>query len=358
MPFTVGDGVGDFTLASGDGKPVTLSDTVGVPVVLLFLPTNDESETTLARGFAALHQEFVTLRTPVLAIRRRAVGLGVRTPGDVVPSPGEFPFPQLLDSDAKLTSDYAAHRLRTVLLDMNARVWRIYEPVDPAGHAADVLADVKALLHREEPRQVIQQAPVLLVPKVFPPEFCRELVQIWETEGNQDSGFMRQENGQTVGKIDYGRKRRRDHFIPAGNDLHKRIGDYLGRRITREIVKAFNYPATRLEQIKIACYEAVGGGYFRPHRDNTTEATAHRRFACSLLLNDDYEGGYLRFPEYGPHLYRPDAGSAVIFSCTLLHEATDVTAGRRFVLLTFFYGDKEARIREEYNKRVGGTYRA
>jgi hypothetical protein len=39
-------------------------------------------------------------------------------------------------------------------------------------------------------------------------------------------------------------------------------------------------------------------------------------------------------------------------------EATDVTAGRRFVLLSFFYGEQEAKLRDEYNRRVGGAYRA
>jgi hypothetical protein len=78
----------------------------------------------------------------------------------------------------------------------------------------------------------------------------------------------------------------------------------------------------------------------------------------SLFLNDDYEGGYVRFPDYGPNCYRMPVGGAVVFSCSLQHEATDVTAGRRFVLLTFFYGEREAQRREEYNRRVGGEYRA
>ena len=56
----------------------------------------------------------------------------------------------------------------------------------------------------------------------------------------------------------------------------------------------------------------------------------------SLNLNDDYEGGELTFPEFGPTLYKPRAGMAAVFSCSLLHEALPVTRGRRFVLTTFF----------------------
>jgi hypothetical protein len=163
--------------------------------------------------------------------------------------------------------------------------------------------------------------------------------------------------GKTVGMYDYSHKIRRDHFMKPGPDL-KMVRDLIQSRVLPVLVQAFNYEATRFEDFRIACYDASRGGYFRPHRDNTTEGTAHRRFAISLLLNDDYEGGTLRFPEYGRSEYRPQAGCAVLFSCSLLHEAADVTAGLRFVLLSFLYGEKEAKMRQEYNIRTGGIYRA
>jgi predicted 2-oxoglutarate/Fe(II)-dependent dioxygenase YbiX len=219
-----------------------------------------------------------------------------------------------------------------------------------------VLADARHLL-REEPRDVVGHAPVLIVPNVLPPEACRRLIEVWETRGNEDSGFMRQVGGDTVGMYDYNHKIRRDHFLQGGPD-EEMVKHYVGTRLIPMVKRAFNYDITRREDFRIACYDAARGGYFRPHRDNTTDGTAHRRFAMSLLLNGDYEGGYLRFPEYGRHRYRPEAGGAVVFSCSLLHEATDVTAGRRFVLLSFFYGEREARLREEYNRRTGGAYKA
>jgi predicted 2-oxoglutarate/Fe(II)-dependent dioxygenase YbiX len=247
---------------------------------------------------------------------------------------------------------------RTVFFGPDFRVVKIYDRIDPAPHAAQVLDDVRTYLSREKPRLMVQHAPVLLIPDVLPLEVCRQLIDVWETQGNEDSGFMRQVEGKTVGMTDYNHKIRRDHFVRRGTETDALLKKYVGPRVLPEIEKAFNYHATRYEDFRIACYDAERGGYFRPHRDNTTDGTAHRRFAMSLLLNDEYEGGYLRFPEYGPHLYRPGAGSAVIFSCSLLHEATDVTGGRRFVLLSFLYGDREAKMREEYSRRVGADYRA
>jgi hypothetical protein len=165
---------------------------------------------------------------------------------------------------------------------------------------------------------------------------------------------MKQIDGQTVGVTDYSHKIRSDHYLRSGPD-EEVIRPFIVERVIPEIRKAFNYTVTRREDFRIAGYDSTRGGYFRPHRDNTTAATAHRRFAMSLLLNDDYQGGYLRFPEFGPHRYRPPAGSAVVFSCSLLHEATDVTAGRRFVLLSFFYGEAEAKLREQYNQKAANA---
>ena len=59
---------------------------------------------------------------------------------------------------------------------------------------------------------------------------------------------------------------------------------------------------------------AADGAVFHPHRDSTTQGTAHRRFACSINLNaGDFDGGDLRFPEYGMRTYRPPTGGAVVF---------------------------------------------
>lgn len=84
-----------------------------------------------------------------------------------------------------------------------------------------------------------------------------------------------------------------------------------------------------MERYIVACYAAEDGGHFNAHRDNTTKGTAHRRFAVSISLNSDFEGGEIVFPEYGPKGYKPPPGGAVVFSCSLLHAVTKVTRGRR-----------------------------
>jgi len=190
-------------------------------------------------------------------------------------------------------------------------------------------------------------APVLIVPRVFDRAMCRRLIDLYDGQGGSPSGFMRDVDGVTVGIHDHNFKRRSDYYLDNEPDLRKEIRATLLRILIPQIERAFQFRATRLERYMVACYDGDGGGYFRPHRDNTTTGTAHRRFACSINLNaEEYEGGDLRFPEFGSRLYRPPTGGAVVFSCSLLHEATAVTRGRRYAYLPFFYDEAAAKLRE------------
>ena len=189
-------------------------------------------------------------------------------------------------------------------------------------------------------------APVLLVPRILEPEFCRELINYYETQGGYDSGYMTSDaQGRTVGVIDYGRKRRRDCNI-EDDTLRGKIRARIIRRLIPEVYKAYQFRVTQSERYIVACYDTGEGGYFRAHRDNTTRGTAHRRFAVTMNLNaEEYEGGDLRFPEFDDRSYRAPSGGAVVFSCSLMHEALPVTRGKRYCVLPFLYDDAAAQLR-------------
>ena len=188
---------------------------------------------------------------------------------------------------------------------------------------------------------------------------CRHLIGLYEANGGEESGFMRDVDGKTVLLVDANHKQRRD-FVIEDLKLRRAIAVRMNRRINPSLERAYQFKATRIERYLVACYEA-SRGYFRPHRDNTTKGTAHRKFAVTINLNaDDYDGGDLRFPEFGRRTYRPPTGGAVVFSCSMLHEATPVTKGRRFAFLPFLYDEDAARLREANNPHLGpevGEYR-
>lgn len=190
------------------------------------------------------------------------------------------------------------------------------------------------------------QAPILYLPRVFEPELCQTLIALYEAEGGELSGMMRQVGGKTIGVSDSRFKSRRDCTI-TDQALIRRIQGAITRRVLPEIHKVHQFEATRMERYIVSCYSAEEGGHFSAHRDNTTSGTAHRRFAVSINLNDDFDGGEVSFPEYGPRSMKAPPGGAVVFSCSLLHRVTPVTRGRRYAFLPFVYDDVAAKIRAE-----------
>ena len=251
--------------------------------------------------------------------------------------------------------------------DFDGELRRMYQAVDEAGalkpqwvvidptlrilggaplHQGDgLLRRLAALGDPDRHAGVPMHAPVLIAPRIFEPALCRQLIELYQAADAGPSGVMREIGGRTVGVLDEFKSRR--DAVVEDEALRGAIRARIVQRLLPEIEKAFQYKATRIERYVVACYDAAEGGYFKAHRDNTTPGTAHRKFAVSINLNaEDFEGGDLRFPEFGRRTYRPPTGGAVVFSCSLLHEATLVTRGVRYAFLPFLYDEESARIRD------------
>lgn len=266
------------------------------------------------------------------------------------------------DDEGKISALYGAvaedepemWRRLWIVLDPALRVLEVasYGDVEPA----TLLAKVAAL---PAPGAKNEWPPVLSLPNVLEPELCGQLIAMYRAQGGEESGFMSESDGKTVLRHNHAHKRRRDVLV---NDLEviKALQARVQRRIVPEIAKAFQFKVTRMERYLIGCYTAEDGGHFRAHRDNTTSGTAHRRFAVTINLNHDFEGGELSFPEFGPRAFKPVPGGAIVFSCSLLHSVSRVTRGERFAFLPFLYDEAAAVIREQNNHLLGdgvGEYR-
>ncbi|MEM1396406.1 MAG: redoxin domain-containing protein [Pseudomonadota bacterium] len=195
-------------------------------------------------------------------------------------------------------------------------------------------------------------APIVVLPDIIEPELCKAMISLYRANGGVDSGFMQEKDGKTVGQLDYSHKRRRDCLI-EDKTLIKALQNRVQRRIVPELKKVHQFSVSRMERYIIARYAADEAGHFRPHRDNTTSGTAHRRFAVSINLNSDFDGGDILFPEYGQRAFRPPEGGAVVFSCSLQHAVNKVTRGERFAFLPFLYDEAAAKIRAENNANLG-----
>ena len=194
----------------------------------------------------------------------------------------DIPFPVLCDVDGKAFRAFDADtrdRLTTIVLRPNHHVTAIVRS-RPKVHAAEALAAVQRLAAERKPTPMALHPPVLIVPEVLTRDECRRLIDVYETRGRV---FVQPGPG-----IDY-----------MGTDYKMRIPEY-GRR-------------DRIDHWIV---------------EEDTKAFLRSRLQNRL------------FPEFGDQRYRPDNGTAFVFSSALVHEAMHVTAGRRLVLLAFLFGDR------------------
>lgn len=368
-PLTAGDAAPGFTQASTSNPRYAFDTAAGRYLVLCFLGLASDPHARAALD--AVHAR------PDLFDDHHASFFGVSLDPDDQTSgrlasriPGFRHFWDFDKSVSRLYGILAPQPDPDTGSPVLARQWVIIDPsmrvvatIPFQKDRADIgqaLALVQALPPPERHTGTVIMAPVLFLPRVFEPEFCRHLIGLYEAQGGEESGFMRQIDGRTVGVYDLNVKSRRDYTI-EDRTLIAAIQARFSRRVLPEIQKVHQFKATRMERYIVSCYSADEGGHFSAHRDNTTSGTAHRQFAVSVNLNDEFDGGEVSFPEYGPRGFKAPPGGAVVFSCSLLHKVSKVTAGRRFAFLPFLYNDAAAQLRERNAALVGeqgSSYRA
>jgi peroxiredoxin/predicted 2-oxoglutarate/Fe(II)-dependent dioxygenase YbiX len=365
----IGDRVPDMGWIDATGRRVSLAQSAYAGRLSVLFVCAAAGAGGAARNLAKfrdLYDKFRALDVQLFAITSEPAPANLATAERL-----GLPFPVLVDAGftagralglvdsgapAAAKSKRKARAACTLIVDPNQRILKRIAPAGEGKHAVPALAACATWASARSSAVVTTQAPVLLVPNVLGKEHCSRLIRLWETGDRYEGGVANAEYGRNVPVKQV--KVRGDVALPDLGPEAQEMFAIFRRRLFPEIQKAYNFRVTRAETLRLGCYEAADGGRFIPHRDDTTPYTAHRRFAMSLNLNTgDYEGGYLRFPEYGPQLYQPEVGGAVVFSCSLLHEATRVTSGRRFVLLGFFYGEAEQALRDRIaaERETGGA---
>jgi 2-oxoglutarate-Fe(II)-dependent oxygenase superfamily protein len=218
-----------------------------------------------------------------------------------------------------------------VLLDAAQRIRSIFPLAGPRDLALKVQPHFTSLSKDES----LVHAPVLIIRDVLHLDLCAGLIACWrenETKPFDDPAMAVNSGRRAV-------THRVDHWLQSGR-LASEVSESISRRVVPEMQRVFNFQPSGVEQYRIGCYAAAQDQSFRPHRDNRSADTAHRRYSLSISLNtEEYTGGRLRFAEYGPREYGGRSGWALVFSSSLVHEVTSVTSGVRFALITHFLDD-------------------
>jgi hypothetical protein len=344
MPFSPGDPAPFFKAPTASSPEFLFDTAAGRYVLLLFAPSDPQAAGAALKPLATHQALFDDARASAFVVLRSAAA-----------PPGARDMRGLrwvLDADDAVSRLYGAldaagqEHPFWLVLDPTLRVlWQA-----PAGDADETFRRLWSLPPPAAHAGAPTPAPVLVAPRIFEPELCRILIGLHEAQGSAFTGVMRDRGDVTVAVMDE-LKKRRDLLI-ADPGLTETLKARLEQRLFPLIARALGFEATHIERYLVSCYDAGDGGVFHAHRDNTTFQTAHRKFACSINLNDGFDGGDLRFPEFGPQTYRPPPGGAVVFACGLLHEVTKVTAGRRYAFLPFFFDAAGAAVRAAYDARI------
>jgi hypothetical protein len=337
-----GDRVPDFALPGLDGKlRKFIWSFTGEPVALVAV---DDLANLDTGQFAALIEACKSASVVPLVIAGNAVA-GAPAPWSKLGGTTDAPL-LLCDPERKflaallaqggigLGGPASALRMRVIVLDPNQRIAATFDSrALPA--AAEAMEGLAGSLRSDGGRELLLKtpmAPVLVLPRVFEPDFCTQLVRLWGKGDHKDSGVS-----SRYGNINMDHLKRTEDYTIVEPMMVKAISDRLAYRIGPELTKVFAFDRQfTFDAHDLLSNSADAQHFFGAHRDNGAPTTADRAFAVSLNLNDDFDGGELVFPEYAGVRVSPPAGGAAVFSCSLLHQVLPVTRGRRFVLTTFF----------------------
>ena len=192
--------------------------------------------------------------------------------------------------------------------------------------------DIDDLLKEKIEKSMIvsSKVPYLFIEDVFSPQLLKKVLDYYDANSERHTPH-------------YTPTKNRLHIHPCKN-LEIEIDNKLSRSVFPEIRKVFYFDVNYRENYKICCYDAETGGRFHPHRD-TPAPYQHRRYAMSLFLNDDYEGGEFELPEYNFKI-KPKANSALVFPGISSHKVNQVTKGQRRVIITFYCSEIEGKTKD------------
>jgi hypothetical protein len=301
-----GDRMPNFILPDTTGGLRHFYETLSGRATVLLLPANTarQDQWDEIKGFAAAWPELAAQGIDLTVVSNDGID-SLAMVSKTIPEAAWFADVNgLVNMKLRNAARFDLAGIVCLLLDADQRViaLRGHEP----GHAEWALATYRAQ-PRVEPATLTAMAPVLLLPAVLDHALCAELAGQLGDAGAAGPVLL-------------------DDALAA------RTMRLLLRRVGPEIDRAFSFDDFIVEPLRL-----------RRDQADTTERERlriepdgkGRGFVLLLDLGaEDYEGGEILFPEYGPHRYRPGTGGVAVYADTLLRELRPLTKGRRSLLTT------------------------
>ena len=336
-----------FDVKDEIGRPLRLADDYlsGQTLILVLLNRADDARRRQLLGeLASRYDALEALETTVVAFSSDASAANNRA----LAAASGFRWPIAADGAGQVFAGYGVHmdhgigdRIIVVTPFRQVHAW-FDDCEDIATTLESIMSNIEQSSRPGAGGNLELHAPVLQIPNVVTREECAELIRAFES--GSPFAVRPPKPGEFPGNYripvyDHNRQDRVDYIIKDAEML-RFLDERIFGRVVPMVKKAYAYDVTRREDLHIARYEGRREGNAIGHRDNVSAGTAHRRFALSMNLNDDYEGGDVVFKEFGPQGYKSPAGTAMVFSSALLHEVRETTAGVRYTLISHFFNEQ------------------
>jgi peroxiredoxin len=344
QPLTPGALAMPFDIRDEEGRPLKSTDDhlAGKFLVLVFLNNpEDQQAIPLLTALEKSHDSLDKLNATLIALNASSNAVNNKR----LKKQSGFAWPLCGDSTGAVFASYGLHKgncanVRIVVLTpfRQVRGW-----VDDPDNIDETIGAIMDILNANQDAEAAQwnppHAPVLIIPNVLSRAECKQIIETYHTGGPFTVRPPRPgefDGNYKIPVYEHDRQDRVDHII-KDKEMLAFLDSRIFERITPMIQKSFAFNVTQREDLHIARYVGERGGFPMGHRDNTSPATAYRRFALSMNLNDDYEGGGVAFKEFGARAYKSPAGSAIVFSSSLLHEVLETTKGIRYTLISHLF---------------------
>lgn len=136
----------------------------------------------------------------------------------------------------------------------------------------------------------------------------------------------------TRGAVEFGRHRYEANIpetVPLNN--HKEIIDKIKFYSDKTLKEFYDLYKDEILYTSAFWMAELGKDTKLPFHSDNHYMSEHLYRSCVIYLNDDYEGGYIRFKDI-PLTYKPKKFSAVFFKSDMVHEITQIKNGIRFAL--------------------------
>ena len=278
-----GDRVPDFALPGLDGKLRKLIwSFTGEPVALLVI---DDLRTLDGEQFVSLLVRCKDAATVPVVICGNAVAIAAPLwtklggkDGPLLLCDGERKFvPALLAQGGVALGAGGGLRQRVIVLDPNQRVAATFDSRALLAAAESIGSVADGVRSNAGATQVIgtAMAPVLVLPRVFEPDFCSQVIRLWQKGDHQDSGVS-----SRYGNVGVLELKRTEDYMVVEPMMQKAISDRLAWRIGPELIKVFAFDREfSFDAHVVLSYSAEGKHFF-----GALPVTRGRRFVLTTFF--------------------------------------------------------------------------